>query len=147
MKFASQEEEAEYANTVIAPSVDETDCGIIDGASAKAAGIPAGPIKLYYGYPGKNGWGLRHIEGTPGRVKDICRDYASPMAFACEVGKNWDAIHKGPAGPQPRITISMEKNGERHGIPLQWNGRAWSIVTMLPFRQVNYEIIYKKLAT
>lgn len=134
------------ANTVIPLNRDVMDLGHIDANAAKALRIPEGPIRLYVGRAGKTGWGHEHVLSTPGREKDIQRlGYAGAKDFAFKVSAGWTQIHK---GSKPvalgRITIVMPSNGYDLGLSLQWNGRAWGIVTMLPFARMSYELLYKK---
>lgn len=136
----------EEANTVIPLDRDVIDLGFIDAKAANALRIPEGPIRLYVGTPGKRGWGLQRVLTTPGREKDIQRlGFADPKAFAVAVASGWSQIHKG-AKPVAlgRITIVLLFDGNELGLSLQWNGRAWSIVTMLPFARMSYDLLYKR---
>lgn len=142
----SQDPEDDDPHVVIAPSADDMDCGEIDAAAAKAVGIPAGPIRLYNGYKSKKGWGLQHVLVTPGRVQQIERcGFKPPIAFACAVGRNWVRLHEGPP-PRglDRISVVWPQDGMEYALALQWNGRAWSIVTMLPFHRMPYRLLYEK---
>ncbi len=135
------------ANTVIPLDRDTMDLGRIDAAAAKALGIPEGPIRLYVGRPGKKGWGLEHVLTTPGRVTDIQRmGFADAKAFAVAIAGGWTQIHE---GSKPialgRIMIVLPGNGGEPALSLQWNGRAWAIVTMLPFARVSYKMLYKNV--
>jgi hypothetical protein len=127
------------------PSRDSKDCGVIDAAAAKAAGVPEGPIRLLNGWPGKKGWGWRHVTSNPDRVKVIGqRGFATPLAFALAVGQGWEAIHAGPTAPGTRITVCMPKDGFDLALALEWSGTFWSITTMLPFRSVGYAKLFEK---
>lgn len=119
--------------------------GEIDAVAAAAAKVPAGEIKLLNGWPGPRGWGWRHVTRAPDRLPAIVRaGHATELSFAYDVGQNWDTLHAGPAGPGIRVSVGMKRGEFYPALALSWNNRFWSITTMLPFRTVNYPILYKK---
>lgn len=135
---------ADDPNILINPARGVTDYGVIDAAAAKAIGRPAGPIRLYNGWPGPKGWGHRHITSNERRLTAIRQlGYIVPEAFALEVAANWTHIHSGPF--HDRITIGLKMGLLYPALALAWNGACWSITTMLPFRSVSYPVIYEKV--
>lgn len=118
------------------------DLGTIDAAAAAACGVQKGPIRLLNGYPGPKGWGWRHVQSNPDRVKMIGRrGYSTSLAFACAVAENWRSIHLAEVG---RLTLVWHQNGFDLAIAVQWDAGFWSITTMLPFRAINQPKLYEK---
>lgn len=122
------------------------DLGLIDGDAAAAAGVPPGPIRLLNGWPGAKGWGYRHVMSNPDRLRAIeGRGYPNAIEFAWAVAQSWTRLHRGPAGPQPRVSVVSRKDDYELALALHWTGTRWSVTTMLPFRRVNYPLIYEKM--
>lgn len=123
--------------------------GEIDAACAAAAGIRAGEIRLYNGWPGRRGWGHRHVQSTPGRV-DLIKSigFADEKAFAWAVAQGFTVVHEGDGGRAQRVMIHMPYKGMWPGLALDWRGTCWSITTMLPFHSIgaSYPQIYEKEA-
>ena len=114
---------------------------MIDALAAKAAGIPAGPIRLQYG---SRAWGWRHAEDNERRMRDIrARGYATSRAYTVAVAANWVRIHQGQG---QKITIVWPQNGFELALALWWTGSFWSVTTMLPFRTIpQMPLLYEKV--
>jgi len=135
----------EDANAIIPGPGGVWDIGAIDAEAAKALGVPAGPIRLLYGYHSahKGGWGLQHLVQREDRVRAIKgASYENCKEFVWDVAANWTEIH---AAAEPgRIKAVWPKDGLELGIVLQWTGKVWSVTTALPFRPDGKPKLYVK---
>jgi hypothetical protein len=67
--------------------------GEIDGMTAAALGVPAGPIRIAEGFGGPKGYGYLHIKGYDSRVGQLLDiGFSSLEHCLSEVATNWTYI-------------------------------------------------------
>lgn len=109
------------------------DFGLIGVDVAASMGRPAGPIRMHYGYPGDNGYGLLHVEGYESRIKQIQNaGFTDFRCFAASICQNYVIVGEGNSG---RFLLIEQRAGYDNYVVVQYDkDMYWSITTGLPTR-------------
>jgi hypothetical protein len=129
------------AQFLAAPNGTE-DFGEVDAVSAAACGVAAGPVRLQHGYEGAEGFGNRHVEAYPARMKQLANlGYPTFAAFAYAVAQSYQRIGDGDRG---RLLLIYRSMGYDLRLVIQHNaqGGFWTIVTGLPYRVARCKILF-----
>ncbi|WP_343869174.1 hypothetical protein [Caenispirillum bisanense] len=136
-------------NSYISTFAGSTDFGLISSDQASAIGQPSGPIRLCHGVPGRNGFGLTHIEGYENRLRELNGlGFSSVITYCHYVAENFEAIHEGHSG---RLIVARKRLDRRlvHltlvlDLRSTSDGHVWSIVTGLPKRVLREPVLWQK---
>lgn len=121
------------------------DFGRIEAEAAAAMKAPAGPIRLEEGYGGSKGFGNRHVEDYPSRMRQM-RDLGFPTfaQFAEEVARNYTKIGE---ARDSRFFLIHPKAGFDFRLVIEYcaaDGGFWTIVTGMPYRVARCPILFEK---